>query len=257
LILNNTAASNGYVFRTARQGTTLGVYHTAAAASIGTVSNHPLDFFTFDGSTLARLTTTGNLLIGTTTDATSLAGGLVINGSGAGATSSSTSTGALRVTGGVGVSGAMNVGGNVLVSSASTSAFPSFQSQNNNGGNATIQMGTSGSARGGTYFGLSEANLSLIFTTGTSSAGLGIGTFNAKPLVLGTNNTAALSFNATTQAAAFAGAVTIAGTVIHTLSATPASASAAGTVGTMSWDANYIYICTATNTWKRVAIATW
>lgn len=60
-----------------------------------------------------------------------------------------------------------------------------------------------------------------------------------------------------TGAATFAGAVTIAGTVIHTLSATPASASAAGTVGTMSWDANYIYICTATNTWKRVAIATW
>ena len=58
-------------------------------------------------------------------------------------------------------------------------------------------------------------------------------------------------------AATFAGAVTIAGTVIHTLSATPASASATGTVGTMSWDANYIYICTAANTWKRVAIATW
>jgi hypothetical protein len=58
-------------------------------------------------------------------------------------------------------------------------------------------------------------------------------------------------------AATFAGAVTIAGTVIHTLSATPASATAAGTVGTMSWDTNYIYICTATNTWKRVAIATW
>ena len=57
--------------------------------------------------------------------------------------------------------------------------------------------------------------------------------------------------------ATFAGAVTIAGTVIHTLSATPASASATGTVGTMSWDASYIYICTAANTWKRVAIATW
>jgi len=58
-------------------------------------------------------------------------------------------------------------------------------------------------------------------------------------------------------AAYFGGAVTVAGTVIHTLSSTPASASATGTVGTMSWDANYIYICTATNTWKRVAIATW
>jgi len=54
-----------------------------------------------------------------------------------------------------------------------------------------------------------------------------------------------------------ASSATFAGTVIHTLSATPASASATGTVGTMSWDASYIYICTATNTWKRVAIATW
>lgn len=38
---------------------------------------------------------------------------------------------------------------------------------------------------------------------------------------------------------------------------TPASASAAGVAGTITWDANYIYVCTATNTWKRVAIATW
>lgn len=39
--------------------------------------------------------------------------------------------------------------------------------------------------------------------------------------------------------------------------ATPASASATGTTGTVVWDADYIYICTATNTWKRAAIATW
>jgi len=38
---------------------------------------------------------------------------------------------------------------------------------------------------------------------------------------------------------------------------TPASASATGTAGTIQWDASYIYVCTATNTWKRVAIATW
>ena len=37
----------------------------------------------------------------------------------------------------------------------------------------------------------------------------------------------------------------------------PASASATGSEGQIAWDANYIYICTATNTWKRVAIATW
>jgi hypothetical protein len=38
---------------------------------------------------------------------------------------------------------------------------------------------------------------------------------------------------------------------------TPASASATGTAGTIAWDADYIYICTATDTWKRVGIATW
>lgn len=40
-------------------------------------------------------------------------------------------------------------------------------------------------------------------------------------------------------------------------SQTPASASATGTQGQIAWDADYIYVCTATNTWKRVAIATW
>lgn len=38
---------------------------------------------------------------------------------------------------------------------------------------------------------------------------------------------------------------------------TPASASADGTTGTIQWDANYIYVCVATDTWKRVAISTW
>lgn len=38
---------------------------------------------------------------------------------------------------------------------------------------------------------------------------------------------------------------------------TPASASATGTAGDVAWDADYIYVCTATDTWKRVAIATW
>jgi len=38
---------------------------------------------------------------------------------------------------------------------------------------------------------------------------------------------------------------------------TPATAGAAGTVGQIAYDASYIYICTATNTWKRVAIASW
>jgi hypothetical protein len=38
---------------------------------------------------------------------------------------------------------------------------------------------------------------------------------------------------------------------------TPASATATGATGEICWDASYIYVCTATNTWKRTAIATW
>lgn len=38
---------------------------------------------------------------------------------------------------------------------------------------------------------------------------------------------------------------------------TPASAGAAGIAGEWAWDADYIYICIATNTWKRVAVSTW
>ena len=45
--------------------------------------------------------------------------------------------------------------------------------------------------------------------------------------------------------------------VLIQTSQTPASASASGTAGEIAWDANYIYVCVATNTWKRAAISTW
>jgi len=38
---------------------------------------------------------------------------------------------------------------------------------------------------------------------------------------------------------------------------TPASAAASGVAGQIRWDSSFIYICVNTNTWKRVAIATW
>lgn len=38
---------------------------------------------------------------------------------------------------------------------------------------------------------------------------------------------------------------------------TPASSTATGNAGDICWDANYIYVCTATNTWVRSALTTW
>jgi hypothetical protein len=38
---------------------------------------------------------------------------------------------------------------------------------------------------------------------------------------------------------------------------TPASSLDTGNTGDIAWDSNYIYVCIAANTWKRVGIATW
>lgn len=38
---------------------------------------------------------------------------------------------------------------------------------------------------------------------------------------------------------------------------TPASASDDGVPGTIVWDSSYLYICTAVDTWKRVAVSSW
>jgi hypothetical protein len=58
-----------------------------------------------------------------------------------------------------------------------------------------------------------------------------------------------LKFNATTGVPEAAEALASSGT--------PASATATGITGTINWDSSYIYICTATNTWKRTSISSW
>jgi len=53
-----------------------------------------------------------------------------------------------------------------------------------------------------------------------------------------------------------AGSITSASLNIAALNAAPASASATGTIGEIKFTADHIYVCVATNTWKRVAIIT-
>jgi hypothetical protein len=38
---------------------------------------------------------------------------------------------------------------------------------------------------------------------------------------------------------------------------TPASATSTGVTGTVVWDSSFIYVCVATDTWKRASISTW
>ena len=38
---------------------------------------------------------------------------------------------------------------------------------------------------------------------------------------------------------------------------TPSAANDSGSAGDICWDSGYVYVCVATNTWKRAALATW
>ena len=55
----------------------------------------------------------------------------------------------------------------------------------------------------------------------------------------------------------FTGTAAFGSTIQLTTSRTPASASDTGNTGEICWDADYVYVCTATNTWKRASISTW
>ena len=101
----------------------------------------------------------------------------------------------------------------------------------------------------------SNFQMSLLNSTGSTSGRLEVynaGGATGGVLNVNTDKNGAINFGSGDTA--FAGKSTFSATVIHSLSATPATSTATGTVGTISWDTGYIYICTAANTWKRVAI---
>jgi hypothetical protein len=54
-----------------------------------------------------------------------------------------------------------------------------------------------------------------------------------------------------------AGQLKISDDPVGTKVAVPASATATGTPGQWAADASYLYVCTATDTWKRTALSTW
>jgi hypothetical protein len=61
----------------------------------------------------------------------------------------------------------------------------------------------------------------------------------------------------TTVSRTSAGQIAVEGNPVGIKVAVPASAGATGVVGQWAAESGWLYICTATNTWQRVAIATW
>ena len=71
------------------------------------------------------------------------------------------------------------------------------------------------------------------------------------------NHSGSLKFSTSAAGTTTFGDVTTTGQFrVNALNAAPASATATGILGEIRFTADHIYVCVATNTWKRVAIAT-
>jgi hypothetical protein len=133
----------------------------------------------------------------------------------------------------------------------------------NNGGAGTVNYAVMAQAAG-----VAGANTGLYVNCFNASSNYGIRIVAPSN---GANNWAIYS-DATAQSY-FAGNVGI-GTASPTISSgvglhlsgstlrlgtarTPASSTATGNQGEVCWDSSYLYVCIATNTWRRIALTTW
>jgi hypothetical protein len=95
-----------------------------------------------------------------------------------------------------------------------------------------------------------EANRSIIFYRGLSF----LGGQSGEPALNPTANPPALHVQ---KADGSGDAAFSAASIAVTTSHTPATAFEACDAGTIAWDANFVYVCVAPNTWRRSALAAW
>lgn len=86
----------------------------------------------------------------------------------------------------------------------------------------------------------------------------GIYSSAANALAIACGGAQRLNINSTSMTLNGIGLVCGTGKTINIPSPTvPGTAGATGSAGDISWDSSYIYVCVATNTWKRAALSTW
>lgn len=219
---NTVTALDAATFRTA-----IGAGTGSGSGTVTSVAMSVPSFLSVSGS---PITSSGTLALSLSGTALPIANG------GTGATSAAT---ALSALGGVGAASPTFTG---------TATSPKF-SATGDGSSVGYSMNT------GVAFRNSGSNF---WDQGSGGSGdlywrAGSGYTNAMTLL---NNGKVLVGTTTTDSGSGAKLQVTGGIQLVSVSA-PSSATATGTAGEIRWDASYIYVCTATNTWKRVAIATW
>jgi hypothetical protein len=136
-----------------------------------------------------------------------------------------------------------NVTGDVagaLVGDVTSTGSSSFSSIDVNGGtiDSTAIGGTSAST--------------ATFTDVTST-----GTLTASSVDINGGDIDGTNIGATTpDSGTFTTLITTGNKLSIQTSQTPASSSASGSAGDIAWDSSYLYVCVATNSWKRIALST-
>lgn len=102
--------------------------------------------------------------------------------------------------------------------------------------------------------GTEDANFFAYATEAFTSTARGTG-FQFETVTPGTT-TLVNRFQLTSTSATFSVPVTSTGNLRITSPTVPALATSAGTAGDIAWANGFLYVCVATNTWQRVAIAT-
>ncbi|GAB1371205.1 hypothetical protein MASR1M45_12670 [Candidatus Kapaibacterium sp.] len=122
-----------------------------------------------------------------------------------------------------------------------------------------IASGTLAVNRGGTGLASWTANRLVASTGATTLANLAAITA-ARALISDANGLPAHSSVTSTELGYLSGVTSALQTQLNgkmVWASPPASATASGTAGQIAYDNDYLYICVATNTWKRMPLATW
>lgn len=152
---------------------------------------------------------------------------------------------------------AQNVDGNVglTLNNASTSVNANTGFQAKSDMLNYLSIFAYGSGRTNVIFGKVMGNKTTMLTQGADNTGMLLGTLTNVPITIGINSVAVAEISSTESAWSIPLKTTQ--LKLAALNTAPASATATGTTGEIRIDANYIYICTATNTWKRTALTSW
>ncbi len=128
-------------------------------------------------------------------------------------------------------------------------------------GETAIELGGGRTGSGVSYIDMhttagSDYEVRILRDAG-ANGNLGIQNSGSGAVNIGSGTGVGLFVNGTNMLSVNGSGATVSGVLILPTSVTPATSTATCTKGQHAWDANYYYVCIATNSWKRATLTSW